>query len=55
VRLAIRAPATEPVYRGEVWDAIARSNRDAASASLDVEALEVPSVPVGSSGEGGSA
>jgi carbon storage regulator len=40
VRLAIRAPATEAVYRGEVWDAIASANRDAAQAAFDVSSLE---------------
>lgn len=40
VRLAIRAPASEAVYRGEVWDAIVASNRAAASAAQDLDSLD---------------
>ena len=55
VRLAIRAPATEPVYRGEVWDEIAASNRAAAQAEQDVDALDWSrSAAVANKGEGGS-
>ena len=39
VRLAIRAPQHMPVYRGEVWDAIAAANRSAAEAGLEIESV----------------
>ena len=41
VRLAIRAPAGHLIFRGEVWDAIAKANREAASAAIDEDALGV--------------
>lgn len=37
VRLAIQAPSGHLVLRGEVWDAIARANREAAEASSGVD------------------
>ena len=39
VRLAISAPKEHAVVRGEVWDAIASANREAAS--ITVDAVEV--------------
>ena len=35
VRLAITAPKEYAVARGEVWEAIAKANRDAASSTID--------------------
>ena len=35
VRLAITAPKEQTVVRGEVWEAIAKANREAASVSFD--------------------
>jgi carbon storage regulator len=35
VRLAITAPKEHAIMRGEVWEAIAQANRDAASISVD--------------------
>ncbi len=35
VRLAISAPKEHAVVRGEVWEAIAKANRDAASLTVD--------------------
>jgi carbon storage regulator len=35
VRLAITAPKEYTVVRGEVWEAIVKANRDAASVTVD--------------------
>jgi len=35
VRLAITAPKERAIVRGELWEAIARTNREAVSTSVD--------------------
>ena len=42
VRLAIDAPASQSVVRGEVYEAVAKANRVAASAEIDETALLAP-------------